>query len=34
MGASSEEIRDTITQALDFYNNLLNQTIKNLQKQN
>ena len=33
MGTSSEEIRDTITQALDFYNNLLNQTIKNLQKQ-
>jgi hypothetical protein len=34
MGASSEELGDTITQAWDFYNNLLNQTIKNLQKQN
>jgi hypothetical protein len=29
MGASSEELGDTITQALNFYNNLLNQTIKN-----
>jgi len=34
MRASSEELGDIITQALDFYNNLLNQTIKNLQKQN
>jgi len=34
MFASSEELGDRITLALDFYSNLLNQTIKTLQKQN
>ena len=34
MCASSEELGDTIKHGLDFDNNLLNQTIKNQQKQN
>jgi hypothetical protein len=32
VGASDEKPCDTITQALDFDNDLLNQTIKNLQQ--